>query len=226
MDSLILEKDNSWVSLCLGCLEETIWDLGPSLPGRLVPLTHTDNCQSPMFIFSNKTRTWIVPILWWHWGKGDPSKWEVLHPAAGGGRDVLLHVAFHKGPKIQGMGLAGCGGKRADSKLRLVFCIWDANVKFFTHVLDYVFSQLQVMIIINLNNCNVFIWELQYICIVGGCICVICNCTLWGWTIHKYSTFVPPFPLTFVHWTFVYRLLIVYWVITECVVFGVVVNTL
>lgn len=44
-------------------------------------------------------------------GGGRPAEREVLHPAAGGHRDLLVHVAVHPRPQVQAVGLGGGAGE-------------------------------------------------------------------------------------------------------------------
>lgn len=66
--------------------------------------------SSFMFVDSNEAGTRVIPLHWWRGGKSNSPEWEVLHSATRGGWDIFLHVALHKRPQVQGVGLAGCAG--------------------------------------------------------------------------------------------------------------------
>ena len=64
-------------------------------------------------VCSHEAGSGDVPVRAGRGGDRDAAEREVLHPAARGDRELLLHVALHQGPEVPRLGLGGRPGERS-----------------------------------------------------------------------------------------------------------------
>lgn len=61
---------------------------------------------------SDEARPRGVPLRWRWRGDGHQTERSLLHPEAGGHRELHVHVASDSRSQVQGVGLAGSGGEK------------------------------------------------------------------------------------------------------------------